>query len=352
MKYCSNCGTMSPDDAKFCVECGAKFMVKGQPPVTASPSQQKASTSDAEIQRLKRENARLKQKEKDEEDTKTGARWFKIIGWVIVIILALKFCGGSSSRSNTYSSVGSSSTSTISSSTTTKTKEKSVADVPMSADAQSEWDEYEKEMLYYVSQNYKMTGDNTYWALRTIRDGYSDALKVNRLKSEKLNEYSRAIFYLYSTFEEDSNPYMIGAYGRQALQYLVAKPDNYTQKYKNQITITDLALYASLDSIFQDQCKVPTGKYNAYKKALNYLNASSFSYSGLYGQLQYEGFTDDEAAFGVNWCGADWNEQAKLKAASYLKVMSFSKSGLIDQLEYEGFTYEQAVYGVEQNGFK
>lgn len=99
MKYCSNCGTMSPDDAKFCVECGAKFMVKGQPPVTASPSQQKASTSDAEIQRLKRENARLKQKEKDEEDTKTGARWLKAIFWIVLIILFIKGCGGSGGSS-------------------------------------------------------------------------------------------------------------------------------------------------------------------------------------------------------------------------------------------------------------
>ena len=28
--------------------------------------------------------------------------------------------------------------------------------------------------------------------------------------------------------------------------------------------------------------------------------------------------------------------------------MSFSKSGLIEQLEYEGFTHEQAVYGADQ----
>jgi hypothetical protein len=31
--------------------------------------------------------------------------------------------------------------------------------------------------------------------------------------------------------------------------------------------------------------------------------------------------------------------------------MSFSKAGLISQLEFEGFTHEEAVYGAEQNGF-
>lgn len=42
---------------------------------------------------------------------------------------------------------------------------------------------------------------------------------------------------------------------------------------------------------------------------------------------------------------------AAKKAESYLDVMSFSKTGLIEQLEYEGFTHEQAVYGVEAVGY-
>ena len=44
--------------------------------------------------------------------------------------------------------------------------------------------------------------------------------------------------------------------------------------------------------------------------------------------------------------GADWEEQAALKAASYLSYSAFSKKELIEQLEYEGFTHEQAVHGV------
>ena len=49
-------------------------------------------------------------------------------------------------------------------------------------------------------------------------------------------------------------------------------------------------------------------------------------------------------------CGADWNEQAVKKAAEYLEYSSFSRDGLISQLEFEGFTHEQAVHGVEENG--
>lgn len=93
------------------------------------------------------------------------------------------------------------------------------------------------------------------------------------------------------------------------------------------------------------------GETNALKKAKSYLSHSSFSYERLISQLEYEKFTHEEAVYGADNCGADWNEQAKKKAASYLSHSSFSRERLIEQLEYEGFTHEQAVYGVEQNGY-
>jgi hypothetical protein len=43
-------------------------------------------------------------------------------------------------------------------------------------------------------------------------------------------------------------------------------------------------------------------------------------------------------------------EQAVKSAESYLDFSSFSRQGLIDQLEYEGFTHEQAVHGVDAVG--
>lgn len=89
----------------------------------------------------------------------------------------------------------------------------------------------------------------------------------------------------------------------------------------------------------------------ALKKAKNYLNVSAFSYQGLLDQLLFEEFTEEQATYGVNNCGADWNEQASKKAEQYLSIMSFSREGLIDQLEFEGFTHEQAVYGAAANGY-
>lgn len=93
------------------------------------------------------------------------------------------------------------------------------------------------------------------------------------------------------------------------------------------------------------------GEKNALDKAKSYLDYTAFSKEGLIEQLEYEGFTNAEAKFGVDNCGANWNEQAAKKAKQYMDYSSFSKQGLIDQLEYEGFTSEQAEYGVKAVGY-
>ena len=89
---------------------------------------------------------------------------------------------------------------------------------------------------------------------------------------------------------------------------------------------------------------------NAVKKGASYLKFSSFSRTGLIGQLQYEGFSLEDATYGTDAQNADWNAQAGKKAASYLEYSSFSRSGLIGQLLYEGFTQAQAEYGVGSTG--
>lgn len=81
--------------------------------------------------------------------------------------------------------------------------------------------------------------------------------------------------------------------------------------------------------------------------ALDYLDYTAFSRSGLIDQLEYEGFSTTDATAAVDSLDVDWNEQAALKAADYLDYSSFSLSGLIDQLEFEGFTPQQASYGAE-----
>ena len=88
----------------------------------------------------------------------------------------------------------------------------------------------------------------------------------------------------------------------------------------------------------------------AVEMAESYLRSQSFSRQGLIEQLEYEGFTNEEAKYAVDQISVDWNEQAAKKAESYLSSQSFSRQGLIEQLEYEGFTSEQAKYGVQSVG--
>ena len=68
-------------------------------------------------------------------------------------------------------------------------------------------------------------------------------------------------------------------------------------------------------------------------------------------QLEFEGYSAEAATYAADYCGADWNEQAAKTAQSYIDSSSFSRSGLIDQLLFEGFTQEQAEYGVTAVGY-
>ncbi len=97
--------------------------------------------------------------------------------------------------------------------------------------------------------------------------------------------------------------------------------------------------------------KLTVGQENAISKALDYLDYTAFSRSGLIKQLEFEGFTADEATFGVDYIDADWNAQAEAKAQDYMDYSSFSRQGLIDQLVFEGFSKEQAELGAKAVGF-
>ena len=89
---------------------------------------------------------------------------------------------------------------------------------------------------------------------------------------------------------------------------------------------------------------------NAREKAESYLLYSAFSRTGLIKQLEFEGFSTEDATYGVDALDVDWNEQAAKSAAAYLDYSSFSRAGLIEQLIFEGFTQQQAEYGVSKTG--
>ena len=61
--------------------------------------------------------------------------------------------------------------------------------------------------------------------------------------------------------------------------------------------------------------------------------------------LVYMGYAEEDAKYGVDNCGADWNEQAAKRAKALSEKGEYSYDNLVEKLESEGFTHEQAVYG-------
>ncbi len=89
---------------------------------------------------------------------------------------------------------------------------------------------------------------------------------------------------------------------------------------------------------------------NALREAESYLEYAAFSKQGLIEQLEFEGFSKEDATFAVENIETNWKEQAVKQGKSYLEYMAFSKQGLIEQLEFEGFSKEQATYAVDKIG--
>lgn len=105
-----------------------------------------------------------------------------------------------------------------------------------------------------------------------------------------------------------------------------------------------------LEKTIEKEVKETLSQKNAVRKANDYLKIMAFSKGGLVEQLEYEGFSNEDATYAVNKINVDWNEQAVSKAKSYLDIMPYSRSGLIEQLEYEGFSNEEATYAVDEIG--
>jgi hypothetical protein len=84
---------------------------------------------------------------------------------------------------------------------------------------------------------------------------------------------------------------------------------------------------------------------NARLKAESYLSTQQFSRVGLLKQLQFEGYSAEDAQYGVDATKADWTKQAEGKAQSYMRTGHFSRKGLIDQLKFEGFEDNEAEHG-------
>lgn len=93
------------------------------------------------------------------------------------------------------------------------------------------------------------------------------------------------------------------------------------------------------------------GQKNAVRSAVQYIETLAFSHDRLIEQLEYSGFTHEEAVYGADNCGADWNAEAAEAAKNYIDTLAMSRERLIEQLLYDKFTQEQAEYGASSVGY-
>lgn len=100
-----------------------------------------------------------------------------------------------------------------------------------------------------------------------------------------------------------------------------------------------------------DDDSTTIGKRNAKKSAKSYISALALSRTQMIEQLEFEGYTTEEATYGADNCGADWNVEAAECAENLLDVMGMSRSQLAEQLEFVGFADEQIEYALEKVGY-
>lgn len=131
----------------------------------------------------------------------------------------------------------------------------------------------------------------------------------------------------------------------------VVDEPNEAERIEGTKEVEGLAELTTVDKAIEERANETLSQQNAVRRAEQYLSIMAFSKSGLISQLEYDGFSNEDATYAVNKLNVDWKEQAVKKAKQYLDLMAFSRSGLIEQLEYEGFTAAEATYAVDQIGF-
>ena len=109
--------------------------------------------------------------------------------------------------------------------------------------------------------------------------------------------------------------------------------------------LPDIAVYGA------DNCDVDWYQLAAeYAKQIENNTQSRWGgireYNSLIWDLKAAGFSGEQALYGADNCGIDWNEEAVEAAKEYLQEFSYSRDVLISKLKAD-FSHEQAIYAVE-----
>ena len=99
--------------------------------------------------------------------------------------------------------------------------------------------------------------------------------------------------------------------------------------------------YSELEPVFYNTIY---GNEGAVNSAKNYLRFMAASKTKIISFLRKKGFSEEEAIYGAENCGADWYDQALRMAMSYLNVQEFTYEQLALQLMIEEFTEDEIIY--------
>ena len=99
--------------------------------------------------------------------------------------------------------------------------------------------------------------------------------------------------------------------------------------------------YSELEPVFYNTIYGNEGAVNSAKDYLKFIAASK---TKIISFLKKKGFTEEEAIYGAENCGADWYDQALRMAMSYLNVQEFTYEQLALQLMIEEFTEDEIIY--------
>lgn len=195
-------------------------------------------------------------------------------------------------------------------------------------------------------------GDNAVGKRGFIKISKSD---LNTITAEQFNEFVKEIvenseLNWVSIICDDGTGLCFTGSNTLVIDYGDLDQDGAVTKSLGTIMLTEDG-YVYTPSTPELSADLSVSQKNALAAAEQYLSISAFSRTGLIQQLKYDQYSEEDATYAADNCGADWNEQAANAAMQYLEISPFSKAELIAQLKYDGFTDEQADYGAFANGF-
>lgn len=206
-----------------------------------------------------------------------------------------------------------------------------------------------KENIVYIGEWQAADRSKYYRDGRYLTEGVGDTINLQ----VSINRFGEISYKANGIFAKENNGILKWNY------------DGYT--YEMSLTNADVGKYKTDDPGFliTTELQKPTtyAKYAyseektssqnaALEMAKDYLAALNFSKSALIEQLEYEGYSEEDANYAADNVSVDWDEQAYETAQNYLKLFTFDAWDLEEQLMHDGYTEVQARNAVEKCGLR